>query len=151
MANNVTIKCMVIGQAPVGAGLKPVYLELETECITVRDLIARAVTEQIQELLEQHRIEAGLVHLALARQYLSLKDIQKQAEMGRISLPVERKDPSAAIIDTDKEIKKAHSGFEAQAFQVLLDGVPLESLDENIVLKRETKIVFLRLTPLVGG
>ncbi|MDD5275487.1 MAG: hypothetical protein PHR16_05340 [Methylovulum sp.] len=151
MANNVTIKCMVIGQAPEGAGLKPVYLELATERITVRDLIARAVTEQIQELLAQHRAKAGLVHLALARQYLSLKDIQKQAETGRISLPAERKDPSAAIIDTAEEIKKAHSGFEAQAFQALLDGVPLESLDENIVLKRETKIVFLRLTPLVGG
>lgn len=151
MTNNVAIKCMVIGQAPEGPTLKPVYLELAAERISVRDLIARAVTEQIQVLLELHRTEARLVHLALARQYLSSKDIEKQAESGRIGLPAERERQPAPIIDTANEIKKALSGFETRAYQVVLDGVPLESLDENIVLKRETKIIFLRLTPLVGG
>ena len=42
-------------------------------------------------------------------------------------------------------------GFEARAYKVLLDGEPVESLEQMITLTRGTKITFLRLIPLVGG
>lgn len=149
MANNVAINCMVIGEARPGPRLAPVRLELVSERISVRDLIGRVVTEQIRELTEQHRAEADVVQLALARQYLTAQDVEVQAEAGRIRLPTEPK--ATPGIDIQREIGKALQGFKARAFRVVVDGETLESLDDDVVLGRDTKVVFLRLMPLVGG
>ena len=152
MANSIAVRCMVIGEAPPGQNLAPVRLELAAERIRVRELIGRAVAEQIRELTERSRLSAEVVQLALARQYLTPKDVAVQAEAGRIRFPAEpKRGRTPPVLDVENETAKALRGFEAGAFRVVADGEPLESLDDDIVLGRETKIVFLRLTPLVGG
>lgn len=148
MANSVAVHCMVIGEA--GPGLAPVRLELAAERISVRELIRRAVAEQIRELTGRQQAEAEVVQLALARQYLSAKDVEVQAETGRIRLPSGPK-RAEKTLDTAREVGKALRGFEARAFRVVVDGETLESLDEEITLTRTSKVVFLRLMPLVGG
>jgi hypothetical protein len=140
---------MIVGEAKDGPRLEPVQLELAAERISVRELISRTVAEQIRVLAEQQKAEAEVVQLALARQYLSAKDVEVQSESGRIRLPSESK--QAKTLDTANEVAKAWCGFEAKAFRVLVDGETLETLDEEIALSRTSKIVFLRLLPLVGG
>jgi hypothetical protein len=153
MANSVAVKCLVMGEASPGPALEPVRLELAVERISVRELIGRTVAEQIRELTEQRRAEAEVVQLALARQYLTARDVEAQAEAGRIRFPAEPKPRRGGVpaIDIGGEVAKALGGFEAGAFRVVADGVTLESLDEEIAPGPDTKVVFLRLMPLVGG
>lgn len=150
MANNIAIKWLVFGEAQKEHGFAPVKLELVSERISVRELISRAVSEQIKELTETQHAEAEVVRITLTRQYLTAKDVATQAETGRIRLPSERKREEMSI-NLDQEIALALQGFSAQAFRVVVDGVAMDSLDEDIVLKPNTKITFLRLMPLVGG
>lgn len=148
MAQSVAVQCKVIGDA-AGPGLAPVQLQWATERVSVRELIRRAVAAQIDALLLQQRAEAGLVQLALARQYLTAKDVAVQAEAGRIRLPTAAKSPP--VLDVEAEIRKALHGFEQRAFRVLVDGETLDSLEDELVVAQASKIVFLRLMPLVGG
>lgn len=151
MANNVAIKCLVIGEAPPGPSLEPVHLALAGERISVRELIGRAVAEQIRGLAERHRAGAEVVQLALARQYLTARDVAVQAGTGRIRFPAESKPGAAPAVDVARETARALAGFEAGAFRVVVGGVPVESLDAEVALGRNSKVVFLRLMPLVGG
>jgi len=153
VAINVAVKWLISGESKVGQGLGEVNLRLVSEKITVRELISRTVTEQIKELTETQKAEAATIHLVLARQYLTPKDINQLTETGRIRLPSEKQVNKAdsAVINVDEEINKALNGFDTQAFRVLADGEQMESLDQELVLTDETKLVFLRLTRLVGG
>jgi hypothetical protein len=151
MVNSVAIKCLVIGEAPPGPNLEPVNLAVVGERISVRELIGRTVAEQIRGLTERHRAGAEVVRLALARQYLTAKDVEVQAGTGRIRLPPEPKPGATPVVDIERETARALRGFEAGAFRVVVDGVPVESLDAEMTLDRNSKVVFLRLMPLVGG
>lgn len=151
MANNIAIKWLVFGEASQEQGLTPIRLALATERVSVRELISRAVSEQIQALIGQQHAEAGVIQMALPRQYLTAKDVELQAEAGRIRFTSNNLKPAVLNIDIDQEVGKALQGFTAQAFRVVVDGVAMESLEQDIVLKQETKVVFLRLTPLAGG
>lgn len=53
--------------------------------------------------------------------------------------------------DEESQINRALSGFEGNAFILLLDDRQVETLDEQVELTPETVVTFLRLTPLVGG
>jgi hypothetical protein len=149
MAINVAVKWLVSGESKVGQDLGAVNLRLVSEKITVRELISRTVTEQIKELTETQKAQAATIHLVLARQYLTTKDINQLTETGRIRLPSEKKVNKAdsAVINVEEEINKALNGFDTQAFRVLADGDQMESLDQELVLTDDTKLVFLRLTP----
>lgn len=149
MANNVAIKWLKFGESPLEQELTPIRLELASERISIRELIKRAVTEQIKELFERQHIEAETVKMTLTRHYLTAKDVEIQAETGPIRMPSEYR--QTECVSLDQEIANALRGFTAQAFRVVVDGVVMDSLDDEIVLKPKTKITFLRLTPLVGG
>ena len=51
----------------------------------------------------------------------------------------------------DRHIKKALSAFEANGFVLLVDDRQIETLDEEIEIRDDTVVTFLKLTPLVGG
>lgn len=149
---SVTVQSLALGQGQPETPLAPVHLVLASERITVRELIRRAVLAQLEALQEQHRADAALVHLALARQYLSVKDIETQASEGRIRMARTPGKPRP-IPETRPEdaVDQACHGFGKQAFRVLVDGEMQNGLDDTIALRPDSSVVFLRLIPLVGG
>lgn len=114
----------------------PLQLELAQPLMRVSDLIAQAVTTQVM----LRRLASGP-----AQAFLDDEALRKQLARGRVAL-----DPTAAP-DLAREIERAREGFAAGRYRMILDGVWLSDLDEEVELTDHGKLVFLRLTPLVGG
>ena len=152
MANNIAIKWAVFGQFVPDANARAVHLELASERISVSDLIRRAVTAQINDLVERQRAEVNVIQLTLARHYLTPKELASQTSAGQINVqPARQRGETETRINVEEEIGKALRGFEAQAFRVVADGATFDALDDEFVLKQNTKVTFLRLMPLAGG
>jgi len=59
--------------------------------------------------------------------------------------------PKKHLIDREVQYKEALELFEQKGFIVLADDRQIETLDQEIVLKSDSVITFLKLIPLVGG
>ena len=54
-------------------------------------------------------------------------------------------------VDPQAQFEKAIEAFEGNGFLVLVDDRQVEGLDDEIPLRPETSVSFLKLVPLVGG
>ncbi len=55
------------------------------------------------------------------------------------------------MIDVDMQLARAIEGFAGNQIIMLVDDRQVESLDDEIVIQPDTRVTFLRVTPLVGG
>jgi hypothetical protein len=148
---NVAVESVIVGAKGSEAGsFEPVELNLVSERIAVRDLIYRTVQQQVDVYLKEKKEESEIIQKMINRLYLSNSEIEKQAKEGAIHAPDHTK-VSGESINIDKEYKKAISCFNGNIYKLLIDGETMEELDQAITLTPESKIIFIRLTPLVGG
>jgi len=150
-AFSVQVESLIFGGPARVTPLKTVTFDLASDTISVRSLIEKTVEQQIQAMLSKDAGEAELLRHALNAQYLTHEEIQRQSESGQIRLQPARSPEAPQSIDPNKEIATAIRGFQQKAFKVVVDGEVMESLDDTLVIGPTTKIIFLRLTPLVGG
>ncbi|MEM8780128.1 MAG: hypothetical protein AAGF26_14900, partial [Cyanobacteria bacterium P01_G01_bin.49] len=54
-------------------------------------------------------------------------------------------------VDIDGAIETALQAFEDGFYYVFIDDEQIETLDQLVVLKENSQLLFLRLVPLVGG
>ncbi len=54
-------------------------------------------------------------------------------------------------IDGEKQVYIALDAFKKNGFFVLVNDVQIEQLEQRVKLSEDTKISFIKLTPLVGG
>lgn len=54
-------------------------------------------------------------------------------------------------IDENEQYSKAIQAFERNGFVMLVDGLQIETLDEQIEIEPNMEVSFLKLVPLVGG
>lgn len=146
----VEVRSRIVGMPATEAAPSNVVLDLLNEKLSVADLIAHTVEEQIRDLLINRKMDAGQAERILNRQYLTDTEVQQQAEKGVIRKPA-AKDASLPTIDTRSEIKKALRAFEQKTYLIVADGNQLESLDEIVELTPRSRVTFVRMTPLVGG
>jgi hypothetical protein len=135
----------VRSRMPVAAhdDVPTVLVRLADDRTTVRELIRRAVEEQIREL----RADAARCRRILDRQYLSNDDLRAQATTGAIRMP--QKTP--ADPDATEEVARAHQAFTRGTFVVFVGGRQVVDLDEEVALRLGEPVVFLRLVALAGG
>jgi hypothetical protein len=124
-------------------GLPPVLVRLAGESTTARELIRRAVEEQIRLA----GADTARCRRALDRQFLSDDDLRALAVTGVIRLP-QRADVSP---DPAEEVRRAHRAFARGTFVIFNGGRQVGSLDEEITVRLGEPVVFLRLVALVGG
>jgi len=118
-----------------GGTLQEFALELLTERITVRELIRSRVYQEVQDYnRRQPEVYRGLVQPT---------DAEKALNGCKL--------PNKRTIDWKKQFEKATEAFEARGMIILVDDKQAESLDEEIVVRPDTRVSFLRLTMLVGG
>ena len=122
-------------QTPTGKTTHSITLEFPTERTTVRELIRSRVYEEVQDY-NRRRPETfnGLVRPTDAEQTLNGFKIRKGRD-----------------IDWKKQFEKATEAFQRNGFFILVDDRQAETLDEEIQLRRDTQVSFVRLMPLVGG
>lgn len=118
-----------------GDAIHEFVLEVLTERITVRELIRSRVYQEVQDYnLRQPQVFHGLVQPTDAERHLNGYRIKKPRQL-----------------DWKRQFEKAVEAFEGNQVLILVDDKQADSLEEEIVVQPETRVSFLRLTPLVGG
>lgn len=127
--------CVHMMTITTGETLLELTLHVAGERITVRDLIRHRVWHEVDEYNRRKPDTfRGLVQPT---------DSERTLNGYRLKQP--------RTIDHDIQLAKAIDAFAGNRIIMLVDDRQVESLDEEIVLGPDTRVSFLRLTPLVGG
>jgi hypothetical protein len=110
-------------------------LFFQKKFITARELIRERVTQEVQSY-NSHLTDIfqGLV---------APTDAERVLNGNRI--------PKKHTIDLEKQCQIALEAFERNGFILLVDNQQVSELDEKIEIHSGTQVIFLKLTPLVGG
>jgi hypothetical protein len=110
-------------------------LDLPEERITVRDLIRARVYREVSDYnLDQPKYFRGLVQPSDAERSLN-----------GFKMCSRRK------IDPERQFELAKRAFYSNGFILLVDDRQVDELDEEIEIRPDTTVTFLKLVPLVGG
>jgi hypothetical protein len=110
-------------------------LDVATERITVLELIRARVLREVREYnLSQPEYFRGLVQPTDAERSLNGFKMRK----GR-------------TIDPERQFELAKRAFHSNGFILLVDDRQVDELDDEIEIRPETTVTFLKLVPLVGG
>ena len=133
MPTTVTIRDESVGARDVSQFM----LQLPAEQITVEELIRSRVYQEVKDEVAKAR-SATTVRPLIAR----------YRDDGELR---EAPDPGPMTLDWRAQFEVARDGFCQGAFLILVDDRQMEHLEQPITIEADTEIVFLRLTPLVGG
>lgn len=123
----------------LGKGRGPaIMLRIASERVTARELILRRVADEVAVANGHHEDPA--------RSFLIRFDPTSAAAT---LAPAKRGKP--VHLDEAEEVEAALAAFSANRFVMLVDDRQIADLDEPIALTPDSEVVFLRLTPLVGG
>jgi hypothetical protein len=121
----------MIDETTSGERAEALTLEFLTERVTVRELIRSRIYQEVTE----HNARTNLVRSVLFRR-----------------APVEEKlNGPERKVDWEAQFEKALQAFEGNGFLLFAGDRQLIELDEEIELRHDTEVTFLRLVPLVGG
>ena len=109
-------------------------VRLSCERMTAKELISARV-----------RAEAVLSAGAISASHRAL--VEPNAEEKTLNGNVRKH----AVVSVENQIHKALAAFEDNVFFLLVDDKQIEELDETVIIRPETVVTFLRLTPLKGG
>ena len=110
-------------------------LDLPSERITVRELIRTRVYQEVRDYnLNQPEYFRGLIQPTDAERTLNGFRVRQRRR-----------------IDPEKQFERAIESFQRNGFFILVDGLQVDGLEEEIEVGAETTVTFLRLVALVGG
>jgi len=122
-------------ESATGETLLELTLSVSAERITVRDLIRQRVFHEVEEYNRRKPDTfRGLVQPT---------DSERTLNGYRLKKP--------RTVDASTQFAKAIDAFAGNQIIVLVDDHQVDSLDEEISVGPDTRVSFLRLTPLVGG
>jgi hypothetical protein len=131
MSTTITIRDESTG----GKTLHQWALEVLTERITVRELIRSRVYQEVKDYnVRQPQVFRGLVQPTEAEQTLNGVKLRKGHK-----------------INWKEQFDRAVEAFQRKQVLVLVDDEQVESLEEEVEIRPDTVVSFLKLTLLVGG
>lgn len=118
-----------------GKILQELELEFKTDVVTIRDIIVNRVTREVENYNNKlPEYFNGLIEPSDAEKTLNGYKLK-----------------SKKLIDAEKQAYIALDAFQKNGFFVLVDNTQSESLDQEIELRKNTLVSFIKLTPLIGG
>ena len=110
-------------------------LDVPNERITVRQLIRARVYREVRDYnLERPEFFHGLVQPSDAERSFNGFKMRKRRS-----------------IDPEKQFELAKRAFYTNGFILLVDDRQVDELEEEIEVRPDTTVTFLKLVPLVGG
>jgi hypothetical protein len=110
-------------------------LDLPEERITVQELIRARVYREVSDYnLDQPEYFRGLIQPSDAERSLNGFKMRRGQR-----------------IDPEKQFELAKRAFYTNGFILLVDDRQVDDLDEEIEIRPDTTVTFLKLVPLVGG
>ncbi len=129
------IAVRVRDETSLGEKTDELTLEFLDEHITVRELIRSRVYQEVRDYnTRKPEYFRGLV-----------QPTEAEITLNGYRLRAHRK------IDWEVQYKRALAAFEANGFILLVDDRQIDDLDEEIDLRHNSTVTFLKLVPLVGG
>lgn len=126
-----------------GAVTNELTLDVLDETITVRELIRSRVYQEVDD--HNRRVRAANDGATPYRGLVTPTPAERELNGPRVGAGRQRE------VDWRKQFDVACEAFERNGFFVLVGDRQAETLDEPIALRAETRVSFVRLTPLVGG
>ena len=119
-----------------GETLAALQLQLESERVTVRELIRARVHQEVRDYNAQRatQIFRGLI-----------QPTEAERELNGYRMKTARR------IDPEAQTAAALRAFERGNVLLLVGDRQVEDLDDEVVLSPGTDVSFLKLVPLVGG
>ena len=108
--------------------------QVEGERITLKELIALRVRQEVEAYNSNQEVSKSLVEPTHAEKTLNGSRVKKGRE-----------------VDAEQQIYIAYDAFLKNGFLVLIDNEQAEELEQEILIKPAMTVSFLKLTPLVGG
>jgi hypothetical protein len=127
----------IVDETVGGARADALTLDFLTERVTVRELIRARVYQEVAE------------HNA-TRRAAPFRGLVQPTETER-ELNGDRPPRFARVVDWEAQAAKAIEGFTRNRFLLFVDDRQVTELEEEIELRHDTAVTFLRLMPLVGG
>lgn len=127
------------GGARTGAG---VMVDIASEAFTLRDLIRSRVRQEV----ERHNQHPTEVFEGLVQPEQSERILNSGSSAGRGFAM-----RTAKALDWEAQFQTACASFERNGFLVLVDDEQVADLDETLRLTEDSKVSFVKLTPLIGG
>ena len=128
-----TVTTIIFG-LPTGQRTSHVWLTLPVATLTVQELIAHKVRQEVEEVCTHQRS-------AVSGEYLTPEEL-----LGITSAAC-RRAPGTA----EDEIARAQQAFIARAFMIVVDNQRVWEPDTLLTLRPETQVEFIKILPLVGG
>ena len=125
----------ICDESATGETLLELTLNVSAERITVRDLIRQRVCHEVEEYNR--------------RKPDTFRGLVQPTDSERTLNGYKLRQPRT--IDATTQLARAIDAFQGNQIIMLVDDRQVGSLDEEIVLRPNTRVSFLRLTPLVGG
>ena len=110
-------------------------VSLTNELVTVQEIIEARVNAEVEQYNnKQPEYFKGLVQPGDAERTLNGYKLKERKK-----------------VDAEQQCLIALDAYQKNGFFVLIDNIQSESLEQLVVINPETKISFIKLTPLVGG
>ena len=128
-----TVTTIIFG-LPTGQRTSHVWLTLPAATLTVQELIAHKVRQEVEEFLTHQRSD-------VSGEYLTPEEL-----LG-VTPSASRGVTGTAL----NEIARAQQAFSARAYMIVVDNQRVWEPDTLLTLRPEMQVEFIKILPLVGG
>ena len=128
-----TVTTIIFG-LPTGQRTSHVCLTLPVATLTVQDLIAHKVGQEVEEFCAHQRPDVS-------------GEYRTPEELLGVTPSASRGVPGTAL----DEIARAQQAFTARAYMIVVDNQRVWEPDTPLTLRPETQVEFIKILPLVGG
>jgi hypothetical protein len=128
----ITVTTIIFG-LPSGQRLLQTHVTVPTATLTVQELIACKVQQEVWECIAQQRP-------GLSGEYLSPETLIRAATLEALA-------PGAV----DAEVDRAQRAFVARDYMIVINNRRVFDAHEVLRLQADTQVEFIKILPLVGG
>ena len=128
-----TVTTIIFG-LPTGQRTSHVQLTLPRDTLTVRELIAHKVRQEVEEFCTRQRSERSGEYRT-PEELLGVATSTSHGVTGTVS----------------DEIARAQQAFTARAYMIVVDNQRVWESDTLLTLRPATQVEFIKILPLVGG
>lgn len=132
---------------------------LHTNILSIRDENNLGGVYNELQLSFEH-VEVCIKDIISARVYLEVAKYNNKAAVYQYALvkPLDeevllnnQQQKKKRPVDPEKQLAIALKAFATNGFFILIDDIQAETLAQKVVIKADTVVGFIKLTPLVGG
>ena len=129
------MKLLIKDETFTGDILNQIEIDVANELTTVKDIIAGRVTAEVERYNNKStEYFQGLIQPSDTEKTLNGYKFKKKR-----------------LIDAEKQVYIALDHFQNNGYFVLIDNIQAETLDQEVLVDKDTSVSFVKLTALVGG